>query len=142
MIRLRMNGLMSRASTLALVAAIGSVGSAAAGTTVLGPGPVNHVYNTSPTNFVNINLGATVAVGPQGNSFTNDPGIIILNPTGTGVQIDDSSLLGTFTNNGSIVGQGLGFDGVNIDNALLNAGFVNNGLIQGSSDGYRRTPVR
>ena len=51
MIRLRMNGLMSRASTLALVAAFGSAGTAVAGTTITGPGDFGHVHITNNTDF-------------------------------------------------------------------------------------------
>ena len=134
MIRLRMNGLMSRASTLVLAAAFGSAGTAVAGTTITGPGPFGHVHITNNTDFVVIEVGATIGVDPLPggvNSFANDPGIVITSLT-TGVEIDDSTLLGRFVNNGTILGA---VDGVNIFNSTLQAGFTNAGVIEGSEDG-------
>ena len=95
MIRLRMNGLMSRASTLVLAAAFGSAGTAVAGTTITGPGPFGHVHITNNTDFVVIEAGATIGVDPLPggvNSFANDPGIVI-NSLTTG-EIDVTYLRG------------------------------------------------
>jgi uncharacterized protein with beta-barrel porin domain len=140
MSRSKLNKLMSRASTLALAAVAGALGTggvagtAEAGTTVNTPGSNPHVYNFGPNDFVSIGTGVTLEAGPQGNSFTNDPNIIIQDNAGTAVTIDASTLLGKFVNNGTIIGGSS--DGVAILNSsIITQSFVNNGVITGSSDG-------
>ncbi|MEQ1756008.1 MAG: autotransporter domain-containing protein [Micropepsaceae bacterium] len=136
MIRLRMNGLMSRASTLALAAFAGVVGAsgAKAGTTVTGPNQP-HVHNTSNTDFVNIDT-AIVGIDPNVggvNSFANDPGIVIGGfSTGSGVFVTDSILQGRFVNSGTIFGDS---DGVHASDSTFQQGLTNAGRIEGSSDG-------
>lgn len=134
MIRLRLNKLMSRASTLALAAFTGTVGSASAapGISVTGPNQ-DHVHVTTNTNFVNI-TDAIVGIDPNVggvNSFANDPGITI-GSTSTGVIVDGSILQGRFNNQGTILGNGLA-DGVYLVDSTLQAGFTNSGNIQSDS---------
>lgn len=148
MSRSKLNKLMSRASTLALAAVAGvlgtggAVGTAQAGDqTVTGPGNQPHVRNTSNAEFIVIENGALVGIDPVGgvNSFLNDPGIVINNTvggpdiSGTGVVVDTSILQGKFVNLGTIRGD---TDGVNIFDSTLQAGISNAGLISvnGTSD--------
>lgn len=128
----RSKNLLSGASVIAVVAAF-AASPASASQTVSGPLPADAIVNTE-TDFVIVNLNATVYADANGDSFYN---ALIMNAPTDALLVDSSYLAGAITN----VGQMLA-----VNNAIavqagsqVDGGFSNTGTLNGGVYGFALT---
>ena len=128
--RARSKKLLSGASAIAVIAALGASTSAYAGQTVSGPMPSDAIVNTQ-VDFVTINGNATVYADANGDSFYN--GLIMNAPTDA-LLVDSSALFGAITNVGQMVAAN---NAIAVQaNSQVDGGFENDGTLNGGQYGF------
>ncbi len=128
--RTRSKKLLSGASAIAVIAALGTGAPAHAGQTVTGPAPSNAIVNTM-TDFVTINGNATVYADANGDSFYN--GLNMNAPTDA-LQVDSSYLAGAITNVGQMLAAN---NAIAVQaNSQVDGGFSNTGVLNGGQYGF------
>ncbi len=128
--RARSTKLLSGASVVAVIAALGSASPATASQTVSGPLPSDAIVNTQ-TDWVRIDTNATVYANADGDSFYN--GLNMSAPTDALV-VDSSYLAGAITNVGQMLAVG---NAISVQaNAQVDGGFSNAGTLDGGLNGF------
>ena len=127
--RARSTKLLSGASVVAVIAALGSASPALASQTVSGPLPSDAIVNAQ-TDWVRIDTNASVYEDANGDSFYN--GLSMASPTAT-LTVDSSYLAGAIHNVAQMLS---GATGVAIQaNSQVDGGIWNEGVIGGTA-GY------
>lgn len=129
MIRIRSKKLLSGVSTLAVMAAFGTmIEPALAGQTITAAGNPNApVVNAAPTSddFIDIQAGSFVLADGSGVSLFNSGTLTSF------VNITTATLAGGVSNTGTILGSGLNISGSNIGGAIVNTGTINGNFPDG-----------
>lgn len=129
--RARSSKLLSGASVIAVVAALGAVAPASADQTISGPLPSNAVTTVAGDNTVVINTNATVYADANGDSFYNG---LIMNAPADALQVDSSALFGAITNAGQMLAVN---NAIAVQaNSQVDGGFSNTGTLSGGQYGF------